>query len=75
MAADSAEKKYPGTKKMNSELPEIDGKIEEFNKDKQDLDDEEKKIEKDVQKETTDRRKRDYVPTKEEVIRIYISKE
>ena len=58
---------------MTNKLPEIDSKVEEFNKDKKNLDDEEKKVEKEVHDEINDRRKRkrDHVPTADE---LYYSK-
>eukprot|EP00794_Sanderia_malayensis_P016803 gene16803-18499_t len=66
LAADTVDKKYPGVKKQEEELKKVDGKFEEFEKDKTDLGEEEEKIDKDVKQETSQRRKRDYVPTEEE---------
>ena len=67
LAADTVEDKYKGTKKMIQKVPNIDGKAREFASNKGDLDKKEEDIEKDVKKETKDRRKRDYVPTAEEM--------
>ena len=67
LAANAVETKYKGTKKMLDEVPNIDGRVREFDSDKNDLDKKEDNIEKDVEKETKDRRKRDYVPTAEEM--------
>ncbi|XP_065070683.1 uncharacterized protein LOC135695499 [Rhopilema esculentum] len=67
LAADTVEEKYKGTKKMIQKVPNIDGKAREFENNKNDLGKKEEDIEKDVKKETKDRRKRDYVPTAEEM--------
>ena len=67
LAAETVEEKYEGTKRMIKEVPNIDGKGREYENDKKDLDKKEGDIQKDVEKETKDRRKRDYVPTAEEM--------
>ena len=66
LAADTVDKKYPGAKKQESEVQKVEGRFAEFDKDKTDLAKEETKIDQDVKQETTQRRKRDYVPTAEE---------
>ncbi len=47
-------------------MQKLEGKFEEFDKDKENLEKEEQNVENDVRRETSQRRKRDYVPTAEE---------
>lgn len=75
LAVETAEKKYPGLKKMDNELGEIESKKEDLEKNQKNVEDEEKKIESDVSKETSERGKRSYVPSEKEMYYLNLANE
>ena len=75
LAADTAEKKYPGLKKMEHRLGEIESKKEDLEKDQEAVKQKEEDVEGDVKKETSQRGKRDYVPTEREMYYLKLATE
>ena len=67
--------KYSGLKTMYNRLDEIESKKEDLEKNENDVKVEEQKIDKDVSKETSDRGKRDYVPSEKEMYYMNLANE
>ncbi len=66
LGKDLADERYPGVKKQEQDIEKLEGKFREFDQDKEDLGEEEKKIDRDVHNEVSRDQKRAYVPTAEE---------
>ena len=75
LAASAAEKKYPGLKKMDDRLDEIESKKEDLDRRENNVKKEEEKVDKDVTKETSERGKRDYVPSEKEMYYMNLANE
>ena len=67
LATKAAKEKYPGLTKMENRVDEIDSKKEDLEKHQASVKHEEENVEAKVRRETSQRGKRDYVPSEKEI--------
>ena len=75
LATAAADQRYPGLQKMESRLDEIKSKKEDLEKEIDKVEEEQEKVEDEVKKETSQREKRDYVPTEREMYYLNLATE
>ena len=67
LASEASEKRYRGLKKMENRINEIEGKKKDLETKQGEVDSKADEVEKNVESKTSERGRRDYVPTEREM--------